>query len=316
MSRPDFPRSVLAFQRRFPTEEACHRYLVESRWPDGFQCPQCTTFEHYLVRERMLLQCKRCSYQTSVTAGTVLHRSKMPLMIWFQAAWLVATQTPGMSAVQFARQVGLKNYETAFLMLHKLRAAMVRKGREPLRGIVEVDEAYVGGSEARPLGRAARIKAIVVGAVEVRGKVAGRVRLRAISRVSAAELHAFVKEEVQPGSELRTDGYGGYIGLRDQGYRHAPVTQGHPTMASKILPHIHRVFSNLKSWLLGTHHGAVSKHHLPAYLNEFTFRFNRRRTPLAAFQTVLGLTAQRRGPTYAGLYGLKKATLRAWSHPH
>lgn len=315
MPRPDFPRTVMEFQRRFSTDAAVFKYMIESRWPEGFVCPRCGGREAYWIETRALLQCKRCSYQASLTAGTVLHRSKMPLRAWFYAAWLVTTQTPGMSAVQFARQLGIKNYETAFTMLHKLRAAMVKEGREPLREVVEVDETYVGGKKAGPGGRGARGKAIVAGAVEVRGDYAGRVRLRVIPNVSGSTLVGFVQANVEPGSAVKTDGWEGYNGLRKAGYRHFPVVEGTPERASKILPHIHRVFSNLKSWLIGTHHG-VSIQHLQAYLNEFTFRFNRRKTPMAAFQTVLGLTAQRYGPTQAGLYGVKKGRIGAWTHPN
>jgi transposase-like protein len=221
-----------------------------------------------------------------------MHRSKQPLHLWFWGAYLVTTHTPGMSALQFARQTGISTYETAFMMLHKLRAAMVREGRDRLRGIVEADESYVGGREAGPGGRGARGKAIVAAAVEVRkddnGRAfAGRLRLCLIPNV--------------------------YNGIKALGYRHEPVVEGTPENAPNVLPHVHRVFSNLKSWLIGTHHG-VSKQHLQAYLNEYVFRFNRRRTPMAAFQTVLGLIAERVGPTYDGLYGVAKGR-KAWRHP-
>jgi len=315
MSRPDFPRTVLEFQQQFSTEAACLKYLVESRWPDGFVCPRCGGRESYWIWTRNLIQCKQCAYQASVTAGTVLHRSKMPLRLWFYAAWLVATQTPGMSAVQFQRQVGLKNYETAFQMLHKLRAAMVKEGRERLTGVVEVDESYIGGKQHGTTGRGAGGKVTIAGAVEVRGEYAGRVRLRVIPNTGIASLTAFVKANIEEGSTVRTDGWVGYNGLRAAGYKHRPVVEGTAERASKVLPHIHRVFSNLKTWLMGTHHG-VSHQHLQAYLNEFTFRFNRRKTPMAAFQTVLGLTAQRYGPTYEGLYGIAKTRAGAWVHPN
>lgn len=315
MARPDFPRTVLEFQRRFATDEAVLSYMIESRWPDGFACPRCGGQEAYWKAPRRLLECKQCGYQASPTAGTVLHRSKMPLWAWFYAAWLVTTQTPGMSAVQFGRQMGIRNYETAFTMLHRLRAAMVKEGRELLCGVVEVDETYVGGPKAGPGGRGARGKAIVAGAVEVRGKYAGRVRLRMVPNVSGLTLVGFVKANVELGTVVRTDGWEGYNGLRAAGYRHVATVEGDPKMASKLFPHIHRIFSNLKSWLIGTHHG-VSPQHLPAYLNEYVFRFNRRGTPMAAFQTVLGLTAQRHGPTYEGLYAVKGKAAGAWVHPN
>lgn len=315
MPRPDFPRTILEFQFRFGTEDACMQYLIASRWPDGFRCPRCGGGEFYWKKGRNLLQCKACGYQASVTAGTVMHRSKQPLTLWFWAAYLVTTWTPGLSAVQFQRQAGLRSYQTAFTMLHKLRAAMVKEGREKLRGVVEADESYVGGAEAGGLGRRhIGKKALVAGAVEVRGERAGRVRLRVVPNASQVSLETFLRENVELGTEVRTDAWSGYFGLAATGYAHVPLIEGVPERAAVILPHIHRVFSNLKTWLLGTHHG-VSKQHLQAYLNEFTFRYNRRGTPMAAFQTVLGLIAERRGPTYRGLYGVAKGSAE-WAHPN
>jgi transposase-like protein len=211
-----------------------------------------------------------------------------------------------MSALQFQRQVGLSNYETAFAMLHKLRAAMVRAGRDRLSGIVEVDETYIGGKEAGPPGRGAKGKVIVAGAVDIRDKYANRIRLRVIPNVTGDTLTGFVKANVQEGSSVNTDDWRGYSRLNAAGYRHIVALE---------LPHIHRVFSNLKTWLLGTHHG-VSPQHLQAYLNEYVFRFNRRGTPMAAFQTVLGLAKERIGPTYKELYGVAKHGEFAWVHPN
>lgn len=313
MPRPDFPRTVLEFQRRFRTDETCLQYLIDSRWPDGFVCPRCGWREAYWKARRKLFQCKQCSYQTSVTAGTVLHRSKMPLPQWFWAAYLVTTHTPGLSALQFARQMEL-HYETAFLMLHKLRAAMVRERRERLGGTVEADETYIGGERSGKRGRGALGKVLVAGAVEVRGKTMGRVRLRVIRSAAGEQLIGFVKADIEEGAAVITDGWQGYSGLKAAGYKHVAKVEGEPERAMEILPHIHLIFSNLKTWLLGTHHGSVQKQHMQAYLNEFTFRFNRRRTPMAAFQTVLGLIDERLGPTYAGLYGIAKGS-QEWAHP-
>src|SRR3990172_3828592 len=161
MSRQSFPTTIMEFQRRFSNEEECLKYLINSRWPDGFVCPRCGWTEFYWQGSRNLLECKKCRYQTSVTAGTVMHRSRQPLTNWFWAAYLVTTHTPGMSALQFQRQMGLSSYRTAFMMLHKLRAALVKEGREKLRGTVEIDETYIGGKEAGPGGRGARGKAKV-----------------------------------------------------------------------------------------------------------------------------------------------------------
>lgn len=313
MTRPSFPKSIFEFQERFDTEEKCAAFLIESRWPDGFQCPRCGSTTFYWIADRKLMQCATCRYQVSPTAGTVMHRSKQPLRAWFYAAYLVTTHTPGISAVQLQRQIGV-TYETAFMMLHKLRAAMVKADREKLRGVVEVDESYVGGREESGGRRHIGNKALVVGAVEVRGTKAGRVRLKVIQDASQASIEKFVTENIEPGTEIRTDAWSGYFGLRGLGYQHVASVQGGGRNAPKILPHIHRVFSNLKTWLMGTHHGAVRKQHLQAYLNEFVFRFNRRQTPMAAFQTVLGLSQERAGPTYKGLYGIAKGA-EEYAHP-
>jgi transposase-like protein len=314
MPRPDFPRTVLEFQRRFATDETCLEYLTESRWPDGFVCPRCRGRESYWKAPRKLFQCKACGYQASVTAGTVMHRSRMPLTVWFWGAYLVTTHTPGLSALQFARQMDL-NYETAFMILHRLRAAMVREGRERLRGTIEADETYVGGERSGPGGRGAHGKVIVAGAVEVRGQKMGRVRLSAVRTASADQLVGFLSAAVEEGSTVITDGWQGYASLKREGYHHEARVEGKPERAPEILPHIHLIFSNLKTWLMGTHHGSVRKQHLQAYLNEFAFRFNRRGVPMAAFQTVLGLIGERQGPTYEGLAGIIKGSTE-WAHPN
>lgn len=233
-----------------------------------------------------------------------MHRSKMPLRVWFQAAYLVTTHTPGMSALQFQRQMGMSSYQTAFTMLHKLRAAMVRASRDKLSGTVEVDETYVGGEKEGKTGRGALGKVIVAGAVDIRDKYANRVRLKVIPNVSSQTLTGFAETTIEKGSTVKTDEWGGYSGIQRVGYKHVISTN---------LVHIHRVFSNLKTWLIGTHHG-VSKQHLQAYLNEYMYRFNRRKTPMAAFQTILGLTKERLGPTYKGLYGVAKGR-KGWVHP-
>ena len=304
MARPDFPRSLREFQRRFADEEACRLYLASSRWPDGYRCPGCGFGEALELPTRLLWRCKRCGRDTSVTAGTVLHRTRIPLTQWFLAAYLVTTHTPGLSALQLQRQLQIGRYETAWAMLQKLRRAMVHPGRELLHDKVEVDETYLGGPEVGLRGgRELGAKALVVGAVEVRGRASGRVRLQVVEDASGAAL-TFVRANVERGAIVLTDGWPSYAPLRGMGYKHRPRTQREPKRAEKILPRIHRVFGNLKTWLAGTHHG-VGHQHLQAYLDEFTFRFNRRRTPMAAFQTLLGLGAQRPPTTYNQLYGVE-----------
>jgi len=200
----------LDFQKRFATEDACLEYLIASRWLDGFVCSRCESTDAWWKSSRRLFECKACHHQASVTAGTVMHRSRMPLGLWFWAAYLVTTHTPGLSALQFARQLDL-HYETAFQLLHKLRAAMVREGREPLRGTVEVDEAYIGGARSGKGGRGAYGKVLVAGAVEVRGQKMGRIRLSVIGGASADQLVGFIKAMVEEGSTVITDAWKGTL---------------------------------------------------------------------------------------------------------
>jgi transposase-like protein len=303
VARPDFPRTLAQFQRRFASEEACRAYLAVSRWPDGYRCPRCSHGDALELPRRLLWRCLACGHDTSVTAGTVLHRTRTPLTQWFWAAYLVTSHTPGLSALQLQRQLGLSRYETAWVMLHKLRRAMIRPDREPLHTEVEIDEVYIGGPEAGLRGgRALEDKALVVAAVEVRGRGSGRVRLHVVPDASARSLTGFVRANVEPRTVVRTDGWQGYAPLAGMGYRRRPRTRGaDPRRSAKLLPRVHRVFGNLQTWLRGTHHGVGHKH-LQVYLDEFTFRFNRRRTPPAAFQTLLGLGAQRGPTTYQQLY--------------
>ncbi len=307
MTRPDFPKNIFEFNKRFSTEEACLSFLIQSRWPDGFSCPKCGHNEYYWKSQRQLLQCKQCGHQVSSTAGTVMHRTRQPLTMWFHTAYLVSTLTPGISAVQLQRQLGITSYKTVFMMLHKLRAGMVKEERNRISGTVQVDETYIGGAQPGIQGRGASGKVIVAGAAEIRGNRLFRIRFRIIPNVNSETLTKFVKENVVEGSTVITDDWKGYNYLQSAGYRRV--------IDDSALGNIHKVFSNLKMWLIGTHHG-VSPQHLQAYLNEYTFRFNRRVTPMAAFQTALGLGSQRLGPTYKGIYGIAKHSKLAWVHPN
>lgn len=307
MTRPTFPRTLPEFVRRFSSEDACRQYLFDSRWPDGFYCPKCGNMEARARKDRPILRCTACGKEYSATAGTVMHRSKQPLCNWLWAAYLVVTDKRGLSAVQLQQQLGIERYETAFNMLHKLRAAMVNPAREKLHGMVEVDETFIGGPKPGKRGRGAEGKALVVGAVEVRtagsGRTRpGRLRLKRISGATRRKLEPFVKAAVERGSLVVTDGHKGYANLSDIGYSHEVHVARHAADPDAVLRHLHTAFSNLKTWLMGTHHGAVSAKHLQAYLNEFAFRFNRRGNLQAAFQTLLGITALVEGPTYRGLY--------------
>jgi len=345
-----FPTSLPEFQRVFPDDAACNKYLEAVRWPEGFTCPKCGRCGEpyrFPTRSSVVLRCRGCKVNTSLTAGTIMQGTHTPLSTWFWGAYLVTTQTPGQSALQFQRQLGLSRYETAFQILHKLRSGMVRPERDTIGGShpVEVDECYIGG-RTRGEGRGVHHQATVVGAIEVRTRkdaeerkakwrdshdggiptkklvYAGRLRLRVVSGLptrlamlanpsgrGSEELTGFVRENVTTGSVVRTDGWTGYGNLADMGYVHnALVLGGDPEKAEAHLPMIHLVFSNLKTWILGTHHG-VSQQHLQAYLNEYVFRFNRRFYPMTAFNSVLGVAARSVPPTYEQLYSGE------WAHP-
>ena len=276
----DFPRDLAAFERRFATEAACRAFLMQLRWPDGFRCPGCGQVKAWPVHARGLMQCAGCGRQTSATAGTIFQDIRTPLPVWFRAMWAVTSQKTGISALGLQRELGLGSYKTAWAWLHKLRRAMVRPGRDRLTGRVEVDEAYIGGVHPRRGGRQTETKALVAVAVQVeaRGRL-GRIRLRRLLDASGDSLVGFVRGAVEPGSLVHTDGWIGYEPLKRNGYRHRiTFLQGQAKSPSQLLPHVHRVVSLLKRWLLGTHHGGVTHEHLDYYLDEFTFRFNRRRS--------------------------------------
>ena len=353
------PKSLPDFQRVFPDENACRAYLYAHRFPQGFVCAYCGTLGEpfRFAKYPTMLRCRTCRRNTHLTADTVMERSHVPICTWFWGAYLVTHGPPGMSALQFQKWLGMSRYETAFQMLHKLRAAMVWPERNAIGGEwpVEVDEKWVGGA-TQGEGKGVHHKTLVVGAVEVvprdeipfagsdpnviggqaperdlkgaarpgvphkegprkgtgghgRGIVAGRLRLAVAPNREQATLSGFVAENVARGSVVKTDGWNGYDPLLSMGYVHqAVVIDGDAALVEKHLPMIHIVFGNLDAWLLGTHHG-VSKKHLQAYLNEFSFRFNRRFWPTAAFDAVLGIGARVAGPTYAGIYE------GTWQHP-
>jgi hypothetical protein len=315
-----FPQSLPEFQQLFPDDAACAVYLEKARWEAGFVCPHCGVVgDPFRFENRPgVLRCRACRKNTGLTVGTVMESSHTPLSTWFWAAYLVTSQTPGISAVQFQRQLGLSRYETAFQILHKLRAGMVRPDQDRIgarpQEHVEVDETWVGG-RTRGEGRGIHHKTLVAAAVEVRhrkpgtaqdkrkdGRYAGRVRLAIAADRSADSLGGFVESAVLPGSLIVTDDWSGYGSLRARGYDHHPIAEcGDPEVAEEFMPMVHLVFSNLKTWLNGIHHG-VSAKHLQAYLNEFTFRFNRRFYPFNAFRSLLGIAGGAEAPTYAGLY--------------
>jgi transposase-like protein len=273
----DYPATLVEFERRFTSEASCRDYLARVRWPQGFRCPRCGSERSGPTGREGLWQCAACRHQTSVLAGTIFEGTRLPLQLWFRAMWFVTSQKNGASALNMQRQLGLNRYETVWTMLHKLRRAMVRPGRERLSGRVEVDESFVGGVEKGVRGRATETKALVVIGAEEDGRGIGRIRLQTVPDASAPSLISFVQENVAVGSVVHTDGWEGYRDLATKGYRHEVTNiKGSGKLGHEVLPRVHRVASLLKRWLLGTHQGAVAHLHLDYYLDEFAFRFNRR----------------------------------------
>jgi transposase-like protein len=275
----DYPRTLQEFDTFFPNEDACRKYLAQLRWPQGCQCPACDSLKAPWITARGYLHCQECSAETSITSGTIFEKTRYPLKTWFIAIWLVTSQKYGASALGIKRALGLGSYQTAWAWLHKLRRAMVRPGRNLLHGEIEVDETYVGGKKkAGKRGRGAEGKEIVVVALEILDpKGYGRVRMKRIPDVSADSLIPFVCETVKPGSVIRTDGWSGYSNLAKRGYIHKQIVQsGSGDPAHVSMPGVHRIASLFKRVLLSTHQGAVRGKHLDYYLDEYTFRFNRR----------------------------------------
>lgn len=274
----DYPRTLQEFDQWFSTEEACIAYLQRLRWPDGFRCPHCNGTKGWEMAAG-LIRCSKCKQKTSILAGTIFHGTRKPIRLWFQAIWYVTSQKFGGSALGLKRVLGLGSYQTAWSWLHKMRRAMVRPGRDKLGGIVEVDETLIGGEDrGGKRGRGAGRKSIVVIALEIHEPIGyGRVRMKRVPDFSSSSLIPFVKDVVERGTEIRTDSWGGYNELDRLGYAHKKINlsaTGDPDHV--LMPGVHRISSLLKRWLLGTHQGAVSGKHLDYYLDEYTFRFNRR----------------------------------------
>ena len=273
----DYPRTMQEFGEWFSNEVACVEYLRRLRWPEGFQCPNCGKNKAWLTG-RGLLRCANCQRQTPVIAGTLFEGTRKPLRTWFQVMWYITSQKYGGNALGLKRVVGFGSCQTAWTWLHKMRHAMVRPGRGRLSGKVEVDETYVGGAETGVRGRETEKKAIVVVAVEIHEPFGfGRVRLRQVPDVSGASLVPFVCEMIEPGSEVLADGWGGYNTLVEHNYIHSKtILSSSVDPAHVLMPGVHRIAALLKRWLLGTYQGSVSSKYLDDYLDEHTFRFNRR----------------------------------------
>ena len=269
-----YPRDLVEFDRKFCSEDACLEYLRQIRWRDGFLCPGCGGTRSWRVGKR-LEECSCCGRQTSVTAGTIFQDTKKPLFVWFRAMWQLTSQKYGANALGLQRVLGFGSYRTAWAWLHKLRRAMVRPGRDRIGGTVEVDETFVGASKPGKRGRGAAGKTLVLIAAQRDGGRIGRIRLRCIPDASGGSLEAALKEMVARGSTIYTDAWKGYNGLVSAGYAHE-VVRPDSCVGEDLLPKCHRVAGLLKRWLEGTMHGAVRPRYLDYYLDEYTFRFNRR----------------------------------------
>jgi predicted RNA-binding Zn-ribbon protein involved in translation (DUF1610 family) len=291
----DRPLSRAQFEARFPDDAACADHLARRRWPTGFVCPGCGGAKGWALKTKAFTwECAACRRQTSVTAGTIMHASHLPLKVWFTAIHIVTSHSNGVSALQLQAQLGLGSYKSGWLLLQKLRRAMVDPGRGLLEGVVEIDETEIplrrkDDPPAGGRGRSPQGKMFVAAAVELSPDGhPRRIRLAPIADFSAATLRPFVAAVAAPGARVVTDGWSGYAGLPD--HAHDPKVVG--TMAAHVvLRWTHRVFSNLKRWGLGTFHG-LRRQHLKRHLDEFVFRWNRRRHTAAAFDTLLGLGAR------------------------
>ena len=278
-----YPRSVAELLAWFGSDEDCLDYLEWLRWPDGFTCPRCDHAGGWRLGDGRI-ECGGCHKRTSLTAGTIFDKTRTPLTVWFHACWLFATAKDGISAQHLQRALEIGSYQTAWAMLGRLRSVLVRPGRDRLAGTVEVDETYIGGEQPGLRGGRQRGKKVLTAiAVEVREpRGIGLCRIAPVADGSAESLHSFVSGAVEPASTVITDGWQGYAGIGKLGYHHQRRSQraarARGEDPGELLPAVHRVASLCKRWLLGTHQGSVEEAHLPAYLNEFVFRFNRRRS--------------------------------------
>jgi transposase-like protein len=277
MEDPPIFSTMLDFEEQFKTDQDCYGYLQKFKWPEGFMCPRCGHSEAWTSARGMMI-CRKCEHHNSLTAGTIFHGSNKPLRLWFRAIWYVTEQKNGVSALGLQRALGLGSYHTAWAWLHKLRCAMVSPGRDRLSGIVEVDEAFYGGVKKGKRGRGADGKALLFIATEDNDGVPGRVRLVQIWNASAESLTAALNNTVEPGSIVRTDGWKGYAGIKSKGYQHEIISKENAELSENLLPMAHLNISLFKRWILGTHQGAIGHDHIGYYLDEFTFRFNRRRS--------------------------------------
>lgn len=273
----EIPKNQIEFEKMFTTEEQCIEYLNAMRFPDGYCCRKCQ-HKGYWLNKRGIMICKSCKDELSITAGTIFHRSKLPHVVIFRALWWMVAQKNGVSAVGLQRILGLGSYRTAWTWLHKFRRLMIVPGRDKLKGVVEVDETFVGGVKSGKRGRGAEGKLLVAIAVEIMEKGTGRVRMSLIEDASHTSLEKFIENNIETGSTVITDGWRGYTSISKKGYKRKIEDTKKIFDENEILPNVHRVASLLKRWLIGTHQNFVGEFHLPYYLDEYTFRYNRRKS--------------------------------------
>ena len=297
------PGTLVSFMARFSDEETCAALLRRWKYPRGFSCSRCGHDQAWYLSGRKVDECTACHRQQSLTSGTVFHGTRKPLRLWFAALFLFASSKRGISALELQRQLGLGSQQTAWTWLHKLRSLVGERAVTMLRGTVEVDETYVGGVEEGKLGRGADKKALVAAAIEApRTKNHfGRVRLSIVEDASANSLTEFVEALVKPGSYIVTDGWHSYGTLPEKGFRHRSITLYRTGLkAHRALPGVHRVFALLDRMLFGTYQGAVRIKHLQKYLDEYEFRFNRRKSQSRGlvFQRLLSCAVARKPLPY------------------
>jgi len=270
-----YPINQIEFEELFKTEQDCIDYLICVRWPHGFECPICGSIRSW-KKSNGRFECIDCHKETTVTNGTIFHKSTKPLLIWFHAIWWMVAQKNGVSAKGLQKILGLGSYQTAWTWLHKFRRLMILSGRTKLQGVVEVDEVLVGGKSSGKRGRGAEGKSLIVIAVEVLGRRTGRTRLAKIPDASSKSLIAFIEANIEPSSTIITDGWPSYNELSQKGYQHKVQKATVKDEEEEVLPNVHRIASLLKRWLLGTHQSYLNKNKLEYYLDEYVFRYNRR----------------------------------------
>lgn len=273
----EYPRNQMEFEKKFSSEETCIEYLIAVRWPSGYSCEKCLCNEYWIL-SRKRLKCKHCNSSVTITSNTLFDQSNKPLSLWFRAIWWMIAQKNGVSASGLQSILGIGSYKTAWLWLHKLRELMVLPNRGKLSGKIEIDETFVGGVKEGKRGRGTNNKALVIIAVEVLLKGTGRVRLKIVPDATGQSLLQFIRENVEHGSFIVTDGWSGYAQLERDGYHHVIQRQVLATTEEEMLPNVHRVAALLKRWLLGTHQNYTSNERLQKYLDEYTFRYNRRKS--------------------------------------